>query len=267
MRKIAFLLLTAVFSNVSGFGQSVVVPIVELHFQGVLGGVLNGKWIAPTKVAPGLKLETEFILVGWNGVEEGGATLGKKGEKEDVCDDFTRFEFELKQENGVAIGSSAKWNPVPRVPKPIDRNNAIYKSAVANFLKKKGITRPNIKITEAFRIDLEGDGIDEVVIAATSYKGGLTSAAKTGDYSFLMLRKAVGKTVTYHLLVGDFVLKTIEFGAPNEYHISAIADLNGDGKMEIVYYGFYYEGDFAGAYEMRNGKPVMIKEFEVGCGV
>ena len=251
----------------SAFSQAALVPIVELHFRGLLGGVQNGKWVKPTAVSPKLKAETEFVLVGRNGVEEGGVSLAKKGEVEDVCQDFTRFEFELKQEYGVAIGTTAKWNPAPRIPKPIDRSNASYKTVVSNFLKKKGISRTTIKITEAFRVDLEGDGTEEVVIAATFYKGGLTSDAKVGDYSMILLRKVVGKTVTDHLLTGDFILKNVEFGAPNEYHISTIADLNGDGKMEIVFYGSYYEGDFAGAFEMRNGKPTMIKEFEIGCGV
>lgn len=267
MKTVLVAAVTLLFTSVTAFSQSVVVPVAELHFRGLLGGVQNGKWIAPGKVAPKLKAETEFVLVGRNGVEEGGVSLAKKGEVEDVCQDFTRFEFELKQDEGVGIGTNAKWNPVPRMPKPIDLNNATYKTAVANFLKKKGIAKPTVKITEAFRVDLEGDGTEEVVIAATFYKGGLTSSAKVGDYSLLLLRKVVGKTVTDHLLTGDFILKKVDFGAPNEYHISAIADLNGDGKMEIVFYGFYYEGDFAGAYEMRNGKPVMIKEFEIGCGV
>jgi hypothetical protein len=266
MNKFAVLLVAVVFSNLSGFGQNVV-PIVELHFGGLMGGVQNGKWVAPTKFSSKLKAESEFVLVGFSGVEEGGVTLGKKGEKEDVCDDFTRYDFELKQNIGVAIGSSARWKPVPRIPKSIDINSSIYMSVVASFLKKKGIARPVVKITEAFRIDLEGDGTEEVAIAATYYKGGLTSAAKRGDYSVILLRKAIGKTVTDFPLAGSFILKNIDFGAPEEYHISSIADLNGDGKMEIVYYGFYYEGDFAGAYEMRNGKPVMIKEFEIGCGV
>ena len=266
MKVIAYIVIAGL-ASLSTFAQSAVVPIVELHFRGLLGGVQNGKWIAPTKVAPRLKAETEFVLVGRNGVEEGGVSLAKKGEVEDVCQDFTRFEFELKQDHGVAIGTTAKWNPAPRMPKPIDLNNATYKTVVSNFLKKKGITKPTVKITEAFRIDLEGDGTEEVVLAATYYKGGLASSAKVGDYSLIMLRKAVGKAVTDHLLTGDIILKKVDFGAPNEYRISTIADLNGDGKMEIVYYGSYYEGDFAGAYEMRNGKPVKIKEFEIGCGV
>jgi hypothetical protein len=247
--------------------QSTLVPIVELGNRGLLGGVQNGKWIAPSKVSPKMKNETEFVLVGWSGVEEGGVGVGTKAEQEDVCQDFTRFEFDLQLDHGVAIGSTAKWNPVPRPPKAIDKNGAVYKTVVTNFLRKKGITRPVVRIKEAFRVDLEGDGVEEVVLSATYYKNGLSSDASVGDYSFVIVRKSAGKVVTDHLLEGDFILKKIDFGAPTENHVSAIADLNGDGKMEIVLNGRYYEGDFASAFEMKNGKPVKIKEFEIGCGV
>ena len=251
----------------AGFSQKDIVPIVELGHHGLMGGVQNGKWVAPTRVGAGMKSETEFVLVGWNGVEEGGVTLGKKGETEDVCQDFTRMTFDLEQDHGVAIGSAMKWNPAPRIPKAINANSAAYKTVVTNFLRKKGITRPVVRIKEAFRVDLEGDGVEEVVLSATYYKNGLSSNAAVGDYSFVIVRKSVGKVVTDHLLQGDFILKRVDFGAPTENHVSAIADLNGDGKMEIVLNGSYYEGDFASAFEMKNGKPVKIKEFEIGCGV
>lgn len=267
MKITSFVFIWVLLLSSSLFAQQEIVPIVELGNRGLLGGVQNGKWIAPVKVSPKLQGETEFVLVSWNGVEEGGVTLGKKGEQEDVCQDFTRFEFELQQDHGVAIGSTAKWNPVPRIPKAIDLNNAKYKTVVTNFLRRKGITRPVVQIKEAFRVDLEGDGVEEVVLSATYYKKGLSSDAAVGDYSFVIVRKAIGKTVTDHLLQGDFILKKVDFGAPTENHVSAIADLNGDGKMEIVLNGSYYEGDFAGAFEMKNGKPVKIKEFEIGCGV
>ncbi len=253
--------------SIQVFSQGPIIPIAELKFRGLMGGVQNGKWIAPTKMRSGIKPETEFVLVGWNGVEEGGVTLGTKTEQEDICQDFTRFKFDLEQDHGVAIGSTLKWNPVPRIPKPIALNNAAYKTVVTNFLRKKGIARPVARIKEAYRVDLEGDGVEEVILSATYYKNGLSSSAAVGDYSFVIVRKSVGKAVTDHLLEGDFILKKVTFGAPTENHISAIADLNGDGKMEIVLYGFYYEGDFAGAFEMKNGKPVKIKEFEIGCGV
>ena len=265
MKKLWFALFVFITSSIHA--QTAIVPIVELRHRGLLGGVQNGRWIAPARVAPRMKAETEFVLVGWNGVEEGGVTLAKKGPQEDVCQDFTRMEFELQQEYGVAIGTNAKWNPVPRIPKSIDLNNATYKAVVTAFLKRKGIARPVVRIKEAFRVDLEGDGTEEVVLSATYYKKGLSSDAAVGDYSFVMIRKSVGRRVTDHLLQGDFILKKVDFGAPTENHLSAIADLNGDGKMEIVLGGSYYEGDFAGAYEMKNGRPVKIKEFEIGCGV
>jgi hypothetical protein len=267
MKRTTIAIFFVLFAVLALRAQPTIVPVVELTHGGLLGGVLKGKWIAPTKVAPTIGKETEFVLVGFRGVEEGGVTLGTKGEKEDVCEDFTRFEFELKQDTGVAIGSIAKWNFVPRIPTTIAPNSSTYKTVVTNYLRKQGIAKPVVHIKEAFRVDLEGDGVNEVILSATYYKNGLAASAAVGDYSFVIVRKAVGKVVTDHLLEGDFVLKKIDFGAPNEYHISAIADLNGDGKMEIVLSGSYYEGDFAFAFEMKNGRPVKIKEFEIGCGV
>jgi hypothetical protein len=260
-------LIVSVAAAVTAIGQTAIIPIVELRNKGLMGGVQNGRWIAPVKVAPKMKPETEFVLVSWSGAEEGGVTFGKKEEQEDVCPEFTRMKLELEQDHGVAIGSDGKWNPVPRIPKAIDLNSAVYKETVRKFLVRKGIARPVVKLTEAFRVDLEGDGVEEVVLAATYYKNGLTSGASAGDYSVVIVRKAVGKVVTDHMLEGEFVLKRVDFGAPTENHLSALADLNGDGKMEIVLYGFYYEGDFSSAWEMKNGRPVKIKEFEIGCGV
>jgi hypothetical protein len=267
MKKTLIAILFSSLLFTTAHAQTTIVPIVELKLGGLMGGVQNGKWIAPTAIAPKMKSEMEFVLVGWSGVEEGGVTLGKKGEQEDVCQDFTRFDFELEQENGVAIGSNAKWNPVPRIPKAIDPKNATYVTIVTNFLRKKGIARPIVRIKEAFRVDLEGDGVEESVLSATYYKNTSTPSAVPGDYSFVMVRTVKGKLVTEHLLDGEFYLKNMKFGAPNEHHVSAIADLNGDGKMEIVVNGFYYEGGFAGAFEMKNGKPVSIKEFDIACGV
>ena len=267
MKKILFVFLMLTVA-INGLGQGAIVPIVELKNKGLMGGVQNGRWIAPTKVAPGMQQETEFVLVGWNGAEEGGVTLGKKNTgMSDICENYTQIDLELQQDQGVAIGSNGQWNAVPRIPKTIDLENATYKTVVRNFLRQKGILNPVVKIKEAFRIDLEGDGVEEVILSATYYKGGLTPGAVPGDYSFVIVRKAVGRVVTNHMLEGEFHLKRIQFGAPNEHHITSIADLNGDGKMEVVLHGFYYEGDFASAFEMKNGKPVRIKEFDIGCGV
>ena len=58
-----------------------------------------------------------------------------------------------------------------------------------------------------------------------------------------MLRKVTKNGVRDYLLDGNFFKSSQDSGgAPNRYEISGIADLNGDGKMEIVLYSEYYEG-------------------------
>jgi hypothetical protein len=260
-----FMLTCAV--SASAMPQTAVIPIVELKTRGLLGGVRDGRWVPPSRIAPKTGSSFEFVLVGPTGVEEGGVTLAKQGETEDVCQDFFRYEFDLQQDHGVAIGTAAKWDLLPRPVQKVDPNVAVYRAAVASFLKKKKILKPVVKIAEAYRVDLEGDGVDEVVLSATYFRNGLSSSAAVGDYSFVLLRKASGKVVTDYLLKGDFITRRIDFGAPTENRISAIADLNGDGRLEIVLNGAYYEGEFAAAFEMRNGRPVEIKEFEIRCGV
>lgn len=260
-----FITLFALASTVSA--QTKAVPIVEMGISGLMGGVQNGKWLTPAAMSAKMREETEFFLVGWKGIEEGGISWGKKMETEDVCQDFVRLEFDLQTDEGIALGSGANWKPVPRLPQEIALTNAVYKKVVSDFLKTKGIVGTVIKLTQAYRVDLEGDGVDEVLLTATYFKGGLDSSPARGDYSVVLLRKTVGKTVVNHMIAGNFITKSSDFDAPSEYKVSVVADLNGDGKMEIVTYGAYYEGAFAGVMEMKAGKPVSVKQLEIGCGV
>ena len=243
--------------------QKQVVPLVEMKLSGLIGGVQNGKWLTAQQTAAKLKDTTEFFLIDWNGIQKNNTVIGKRGEIEDVCQDFYRMKFDLTMDSGVAIGEHAKWNPMPRVLQAID--SAAYKKIVADVLKTKGIAKTTVKIEQAYRVDLEGDEQDEVILVATFYKNGLDSSPNAGDYSFVLVRKIVGKTVRNIVVAGDFIKRNIEFGAPNQYVLSSIADLNGDGKMEIVIYGEYYEGSWAEIYEIKGNKPTKV--LETGCGV
>ena len=261
--------------NSAATAQTRIVPIVEMKVKGLLGGVENGKFVDAKTTAAKLKGDEKYTLFGVKGVNKGELSIGKPKNDEDVCEDFYYVETPADAEvigkvedvSGVALGDGYKWNPVPRLPKAIDLNDATYKKAVADVLRTKGITKTTIKLTQAYRIDLDGDGREEVLLAATFYKGGLSASAAKNDYSFILLRKIVGKKVQNIVVDGEFITKAIEFGAPSEYEISAIADLNGDGKMEMILHSAYYEGSSSWAVEMKAGKPVEIKTLSVGCGV
>jgi hypothetical protein len=53
-------------------------------------------------------------------------------------------------------------------------------------------------------------------------------------------------------------------GPPNVYSLAAVLDLNGDGRMEIIVQGAYYEGDWKTVYALHGSEVKNI--FGCGCG-
>lgn len=245
--------------------EAALIPIVDLKLNGLLGGVRKGKWITPAETVKFIAKNPEFSALDLKTSMSSAVFMGTIFEPEDPCDEFYRAEFENNLKSGIAIGVGASWNPQPRVPQKLENDSNIYNQAVKKFLARKGLTNSTVKITQVFRIDLDGDGVEEVVITATHYKKDGSPSAAAGDYSFVMVRKVFGKNVEEILIDGDFHKKGVEFGAPNIYEVSAIADLNGDGSMEIVVYGEYYEGAFSNVYELNGNSAKSV--LGSGCGV
>jgi hypothetical protein len=241
-----------------------IVPIIEVRTNGLLGGVENGKYLDAKTTFAKLRGEGKYSLYGLTGrTGELTATIESPDEP---CDDFYYAKTELENQKGVALGAGRTWNAVPRAARALNRNDKTYLNIVSGILRSKGLTRSAAKIEQAVKVDLDGDGTDEVVLTASSYGGKIAPSAKTGDYSFVLVRKIVGGKAKNIMVAEEYIKKSVDFGAPSRFEISAIADLNGDGKMEIIQYGEYYEGAGAGAYEMTD-RAVEIKELEAACGV
>ena len=91
--------------------QQVAVPIADTGVGGLMGGVQNHRWLSAEQMGPLLGQSTEFVLIGPDGVEEGGVTLGQKEPpSEDICQDLVGVKFELEPHEGVAVGSAANGN-------------------------------------------------------------------------------------------------------------------------------------------------------------
>ena len=118
------------------------------------------------------------------------------------------------------------------------------------------------------RVDLDGDGEEEVLVSATNYarftQGGLTPDARAGDYSLVFLRQVVQGKVVTQIITGEYYPKAKKFTGPAEHRIIGVLDLNGDGRLEIVLSGRYYEGDWVEAYRIEGAK--ITKLFNMGCG-
>jgi hypothetical protein len=266
MKILAALLLSAVCVQ-SVAAQSEIVPLLEMNVGGLMGGVQNGKFVDAKTTFARLKGKGKYSIYGPRGRVGEMTTEVEAPTPDEPCDDFYSFKSELENVGGIAVGANPGWNLTPRAAKTLDLKNAVYVKAASDVLKSKGIVNRNPKIRQALRVDLEGDGQEEVLLAVTSYDSFIKPSAEKGDYSFILLRKIVGGKVRNIVVTGDFITKKIEFGAPGKFEISSIADLNGDGKMEIVVYGAYYEGNWVEVYEMKAGKPTDVKALSAACGV
>ena len=90
--------------SLNAFSQATVVPIVEMKVRGVLGGVLNGKFIDAKTTVEKIKGNENYTLFGIEGVNEGELSFGKPKNDQDVCTDFYYVEASEEAVAGVALG-------------------------------------------------------------------------------------------------------------------------------------------------------------------
>lgn len=164
--------------------------------------------------------------------------------------------------------NGATWNPQPRKPKALSPKAAVYLSAVTDFLKSKGVSRAKPEIAAIWQVDLEGDGVQEVLIEANSpgydISGDTGPNLKSGDFSLVLLRKVVDGKPRMSTLMG-VIHKKPASDAPNRYALSNVLDLNGDGILEIVVEWNYYEGGGANVFQIKNGKISQALEASDGA--
>ena len=275
--KYFLMLVSILLFNLGIYPQSDVILIAHNNY--LVGGTRNGKWLNDEEVPNDFGKPSKFI--GFDSFKSGEkpseiyGSLGQTGcganvfyfsksptVPESIFDDTTLKPI-------LAISSNAKWNPLPRLPRKLDTTNKTYQKIALDFLKTKGIKPKNFKFENAFSIDLEGDGSDEIFLEATNYKnknGEIGSPARAGSYSFVLMRKIINGKPQNILIGGEFHPKKPEIeDYVTESDLSAFADLNGDGKIELILENIYsYGGVSTEIYESQNN--ILKEVLAVECG-
>jgi len=262
MLTLAFALLLCIAATNTIAQQNDLHAIVEVKEGCVIGGVQNHRWIAAEKMEKLIKapLTLELYTIGNH------QTLTFVSEAEE-CHLGWKPQSGPELNGGVAI-QAPNWNPLPRTPRAIDTHDPAYVNVVRNILLTAGLKKPDVNINEGFKIDLDGDGQDEAIIVASHSQHGVSELSgvgretATGDYALVIIRKIVSGKVQTIFVVKDIRRGANTSGLARGYHISAIADLNGDGRMEIALYSAYYEGSSADIFYLNGTKLMAV----LGCG-
>ena len=240
-------------------------PIVQAETGFLIGASSEGRWLEAKDVVKAMRRGLLLRVYALRR-EMASTKAGKTVSAGEPCPDTHVVELSPKPERGATVGTVAPWNALPRPPR-VEQIQTHYTQAVREFLESRGLREPQVKITQTVRVDLEGDGQEEVLISATNYFAAndrIPSGAPAGSYSLVLLRRLVNGKVVTQMLEGEFYPKAKEFNAPAAYRIAAVLDLNGDGALEVVVDGAYYEGTWMAVYHCT---PRHIKKvLSAGCG-
>lgn len=239
-------------------------PLITTEF-GALGWWDGSHWV---------DAETEGALPVAGGEDYQATRLGAvtrttAGPQTLVCSPLDLVGVELADEGllgaypgpyGVAI--SAPWVLQPHLFEEIDDDGS-YAGHAAELLAERGLDVEEPVIKQVIRTDLEGDGVTEVLVVAEEVTPGLI--LEVGDYSIAFMHKVVDGEVQTAVLADTVVLDPAErFGGAHT--IGGVADLNGDGKMEIISNSAYFEAMDVTIWEYIDDDIGPFPVLQIGCG-
>lgn len=231
----------------------------------LLGGTSTSDWQTSAQMAQLLKKQPNkasmrrLSFSKLIGKLAGKTSLISLQEPETPCDELYGAKVSPSSSNKAGefwLYTANQLTAQPRKVEVLPNNNSNYLAIVKQELAKRGITKNPPHIKRLIRSDLDGDGSNEVIIEARYFakSGGLGAdfppvAGQPQDYSLLLLRHIKDGKVETKVL-GEYVGPKKAWDPNSDesmpmashYSLAGVADLNGDGKMELIIYGAYYEG-------------------------
>ena len=228
---------------------------------GVLGWFDHaaGAWVPWPE--PDAMPEVEGAIFDVVTLQPGAATV--EGSGMSVCEITGNLSVEFDPPLPVRLGEpgavavlGATWDLVPRPVTISDAPGDRLQTAL-DHLAANGIDDTAPPFVQHVEADLDGDGAAEGVLVVERL--GDDRLGGPGDYSLTMVFGDGSSAVvaeSYGVADNPYVLAHV---------VSAVADLDGDGVMEVVADNRYYEGTGSVAWEYAPG-PALTEALAGGCG-
>lgn len=243
--------------------------VIPVFAELLLGGWHNGEWLAAETVAGMFPAAMKFRVYSFD------------KQLADVVGSAPDLETDPEESRGIVFGGGSADDSVdenaevtlkiggeksgmPRRPLLQTGGLQVYEKLVAEYLKKNGVAaRPVIQ--QLVRVDLDGDGSGEVIIVAGNADA-TVSVIVRNTYSLVLLRRLVKGKAVDSVIRAHYYHEDVEGMAdsPSSYRVAFVVDINGDGVLEVLIRGRYYEGFWYEIHEFRNNE--LIKVLSEGLG-
>ena len=241
-------------------------PAVAASSSCVLGW-WDGGWFNVGEddgVAPPIAAGDALQVATLSGVA--GATVTAVYPYDDIGSPAWSLDEEPVRTEGVAI--SGTWDSVPHLVELSGASQQVYLDQAALIMEQRGYPGVPVELTQIIRTDLEGDGVNEVIVTA-QHPGAAEYQRDVGVFSLIFLRRVVdGDVQTAILHHSIFTAEDVGLATSVEHAVvTAVADLNADGAMEIVLDGSGYEWYWSEAFEYVNDDLGPVSVMVCGGGV
>jgi len=198
----------------------------------LLGGASMDAWLTPEVSAMRFSGETTYSLHTLH-QQYKYFFWGKSPDFTPTCQSFTiRTDIDVNEPGMVATLDG--WIITKRAVAELSADSEFYRQVVIDWLAGKGVNAPQVGSMHIFRVDLEGDGVDEIFISA-AHLDDSQHTTKAGDYAVVLMRKVVGnEVVTVPLVADTYSSKDLEITYPRTYSLANFIDLNQDGALEVI---------------------------------
>ncbi|MFK7918113.1 MAG: hypothetical protein AB8G14_08560 [Ilumatobacter sp.] len=163
-----------------------------------------------------------------------------------------------------AIAVTADWELQPRPVRQVGLEAPIYREVGTALFDGTVATNGEGVVVQAVRVDLDGNGIEEVLV--TYERQSDTDFGAEGDFTGIYARYPSADGSVVDELVTSYVSgDPVDFPTPGRFTLAAVADLNGDGTMEVMVRDRFWESGGMQVFALVDGRLASVAGG--GCGV
>jgi len=207
-------------------------PIVDAESGQLYGAANSNGWIEAAQLDATVVASMVFVRYTDAGRHAEQIQLAQ-AERAETC---TNPTYRPADGTAARIGTYvvAGRDASPRFAERLAPDQPTYRAALSQWLAAHGIDDEAPIIAQLLLVDLDGDGTNEVLLAAERHRGSITST-RAGDYAVLLLRRLRDqKVVTTPLRADLYPEDCIAECAPARYRLVSVLDVNGDGRLEMI---------------------------------